>query len=367
MLTDKGSDTILLIVAILDSTTLTELINYSRALGMEPLVEVATEEEAIKAVSCGALVIGVNNRDLNTFVVDPARTSRLSQFIQDPKSILLALSGVLVGEALMKAEDKIFKIQELLGIDGVGEIKPRSTGPLVKICGITNAVDYTSAIDNGADFVGFIFEKSSPRYVDPSIVESIITTKFTRSSNPRSDAFQCSPVSAKQWFGSQSLPSKRPLCVGVFTNHSADEINEITDRCGLDLIQCHTFRDSEFHRLLNRPIIQVLSVDLESSEPFESLVATSQSLAGTCVGILLDTSTRGLVGGTGQVFDWTLVKKFSDFGIPVWMAGGINPDNVQEALKYNPYCVDVSSGVESTKGKKDLTKLRDLLFKVKQK
>jgi anthranilate synthase / indole-3-glycerol phosphate synthase / phosphoribosylanthranilate isomerase len=163
-----GADTVLLIVAILPQKQLEKLLHYSRSLGMEPLVEVATPEEMKTALAVGSKIIGINNRDLNTFTVDMERTTRLASNIPD-SIILLALSGitgradvanytskgvhgVLVGQSLMESPHPASLIQTMLG-------------PVVKICGITNAED-AKLCKKGASHLGLIFAES-PRKVTP--------------------------------------------------------------------------------------------------------------------------------------------------------------------------------------------------------
>ena len=361
-------------------------MEYSRNLGMEPLVEVASEVEMERAISCGALIIGVNNRDLNTFTVDPLRTRKLSKHVMDPSTILLALSGiktrddvlenlaagakgVLVGEALMKSESKPLKIRELLGISDKRIEAVKRDFPLVKICGLTNIEDTKCAIEHGADLIGFIFEKSSPRYVHSAVVQAIVSEAglLHNQMECRTEGLNRSPMPANQWFRSlPSFPTHRPLTVGVFTDHTVEEINCITNQCNLDLIQCHSFKNATFHNLLNRPSIQVLSIDFDCPDSLETLLTYSQRLAGSCTALMLDTSIKGLNGGTGKAFDWNLVQQMNDKGIPVLMAGGITVENVMEALRFHPLGIDVSSGVEVAKGKKDPTKLRALLNMVKK-
>ena len=144
-----GADSVLLIVAILTDEKLLEFIETSRMLGMEPLVEVANEQEMNRAIRAGSKIIGVNNRDLHTFTVDPNRTNTLSMLVPDD-CILIALSGistksdidryrlsgarcVLVGEALMRSSNKKALIQSFLGVHM--EQFERNAARKVKICG----------------------------------------------------------------------------------------------------------------------------------------------------------------------------------------------------------------------------------------
>jgi anthranilate synthase/indole-3-glycerol phosphate synthase/phosphoribosylanthranilate isomerase len=355
-------------------------MDYSRSIGMEPLVEVASVDEMKRAIALGAQVVGVNNRDLNTFQVDMNRTNSLSSLIHED-IVLLALSGitsrkdvqvymdsgakgVLVGEALMRSNDKKEFIHGLLG-------KPYHHIPIskrsihVKICGITNSKDALFALECGADLLGFIFAES-PRHVSMEEAASIsqaVRKVYPSPSLPRTDSIMEPPSSVYQYFTSP-LPQKRPLLVGVFTNHSALEINTIAERVGLDMIQLHTPKPKWFHKLLNRPVIQV--VGMKEGQSLQDIVSRAQECVGGAQYLLLDTETSDAVGGTGKVFQWHVVRELREKGIQVWMAGGLTPENVSDAVSYHPTVLDVSSGVEQTKGKKDHTKLDRFISTVHQ-
>lgn len=202
-----GADTVLLIVAMLDDVLLKELYDYSRSLGMEPLVEVNNPEEMNRALAIGAKVVGVNNRNLHDFNVDMGTTSRLAEIAKERGIILCALSGitgrkdvekyvsegvgaVLVGEALMRSKDKKAFIHDLLGLDSslskttsatngiptsisTSTTSPNSLNglptsndpsvPLVKICGISTTDAALAAVLAGADMIGMILAPGTRR------------------------------------------------------------------------------------------------------------------------------------------------------------------------------------------------------------
>ncbi|KAJ3324932.1 bifunctional tryptophan synthase trp1 [Boothiomyces sp. JEL0866] len=362
-----GADTILLIVAMLTDAQLTKLIEYSRNLGMEPLVEVAAVSEMKRAISLGAKVVGVNNRDLNTFQVDMNRTTTLSALTENSDIILLALSGitsrndvetyiesgaqgVLVGEALMRAASKPDMVKQLLGAR-----KADSTSQKVKICGITNVRDALHACDSGADFIGLIFEEKSPRFVTKETAKAIV--QEIRSNYPKTEKNSDStlltiPVTASEWYSAQKF-DHGPAVVGVFTSHSVAEINEIATFCSLDYIQLHKPRSVQFHKLLNKPVIQVIGIDASATDVFNQVLQDVERYNLSAKAVLLDTTTPNAIGGTGHTFDWSLITKLRELGIPVSLAGGLNPDNVKEASQLKPVFVDVCSGVEASKGIKD--------------
>lgn len=189
----------------------------------------------------------------------------------------------------------------------------------IKICGITNSTDATRAIANGADFLGFNFYPASPRYVTPVKARRIV----------------------------RKLP-KRVAAVGVFVNEPEEKMLAIARSVGLKYLQLHGDESPAAVARLERamPVIKALRV----KKPFS---ATQVSRYRTASALLLDGFDRRLRGGTGKTFDWKIARRASSH-IRVFVAGGLAPENVAEAIRIaKPYAVDVSSGVESRPGKKD--------------
>jgi phosphoribosylanthranilate isomerase len=198
----------------------------------------------------------------------------------------------------------------------------------VKVCGMTSLKDALVAVEEGADAVGFIFYKKSPRSVTMKIVREIVL----------------------------ELPPFVDT-VGVFVDESAVQINKIADYCNLDIIQLHGDESPTFCKRIRRKVIKAFRVkDMQSVKKISSFQVS---------GFLLDTFSENLHGGTGKVFDWNLVLPAKKFG-PVIMAGGLTPNNVQQAVRQvRPYGVDVCSGVESEPGIKDHKKVRAFLKNAK--
>ncbi len=194
----------------------------------------------------------------------------------------------------------------------------------VKICGITNLDDALAALAYGADALGFILAPLSPRYIHPEKVFDII----------------------------EKLPAFITT-VGVFTSGSDADIRTIINFCGLDRVQFHGTFSRETLELFAMEAIQVLKIkDASSLEQFKPAPARA---------LLLDTYDEKMAGGSGICFDWELAIAAKQFG-SIILAGGLTPDNIQEAIqKVHPYGVDVSSGVELKKGKKDRQKLRKFI------
>jgi len=145
--------------------------------------------------------------------------------------------------------------------------------------------------------------------------------------------------------------------VGVFVDETAEQINKIADYCNLDIIQLHGDESPTFCKKIRRKVIKAFRIkDMQSVKKLSSFQVS---------GFLLDTFSENLHGGTGEVFDWNLALPAKKFG-PVIMAGGLTPNNVQQAVRQiRPYGVDVCSGVESEPGIKDHKKVRAFLNNAK--
>ena len=198
-----------------------------------------------------------------------------------------------------------------------------------KICGITRIEDALAAVEAGADAIGLVFYAKSPRAVNVQQARAIIA----------------------------ALPPF-VTTVGLFVNASRCELGEILDAVPLDLLQFHgdeTPADCEGY---HRPWIKALRV-----KAGDDIAASCKAYAGAS-GILLDTYVEGVPGGTGEAFDWSLVPK--DLGKPIILAGGLSATNVAQAIaQVHPYAVDVSGGVEQSKGIKDHAKIRAFIQAVR--
>jgi phosphoribosylanthranilate isomerase len=199
----------------------------------------------------------------------------------------------------------------------------------VKICGITNLDDALTAVDLGADALGFVFFRDSPRHVSCDNAASII----------------------------RKLPPF-VTTVGVFVNERPEQIEKIVSLTGIDIIQLHGDEPPSLCTLSRRIIKAIRVKSLESLDPLIDY-------QGRVCSFLLDTYTPDVLGGSGRVFNWEIASYAKRFG-SIILAGGLTPDNVAEAVRQViPYGVDVSSGVESRKGKKDHNKLKFFIERAK--
>jgi len=227
---------------------------------------------------------------------------------------------------------------------------------LVKICGMREPRHAVAAADAGADFVGVIFAPSRRRVTveqAQAIARALGSTQATAEAPPADG-----PVDARwfrQWARSieSLLGRKRPLLVGVFADAEPSTINSIAESCGLDLVQLSGHEAWGMCLEIARPVIKAVRVSASASA--RSILGTMRP--GTAALCLLDSDVKGILGGSGQTFDWRVARGVAAKR-PIILAGGLTPENVGEAVRLvKPWAVDVSSGVE-TEGVKDAAKIR---------
>ena len=171
---------------------------------------------------------------------------------------------------------------------------------------------------------------------------------------------------AKQIVAAIGQFNPRPLMVGVFVNMPAPQVNSIAACCGLDWVQLSGDEDWHYCQLIEKPLIKAIHVakDQSAEEIVTRLELGYRILGSEGFICLLDTRVKGVYGGTGQTFDWTLAELASR-RFPVLLAGGLTPDNVAQAIStVKPWGVDASTGVE-TEGHKDVSKIRALIQAVR--
>jgi len=199
----------------------------------------------------------------------------------------------------------------------------------VKICGLTNLEDALVAAEAGADALGFVLYVRSPR---------------------------CAKPTAVQWSIRQLPPYV--TTVGVFANIGAKEILDMMERCGLDLAQLQGDEPPSVCKRLGSKAVKAIRVkDRDSLDSMKNYSVRA---------FVLDTYTEENFGGTGKRFDWDLAVAAKQYG-RIILAGGLNPENVREAIqKVRPYGVDVSSGIEERIGKKNPEKVRQFIARAKE-
>lgn len=332
---EAGADGLLLIAAALNDEQISRFRKITEEdLRMDALVEVHTVDEIRRAERCGATLIGVNNRNLRTLEVSLDVSINLAREAS-PGTLLVCESGLrsgddlrrlqgcgyqgfLIGEALMRADDPAAALRSLITVASEEMVR-------VKVCGITNLNDALACVGAGVDMLGFNFYRRSPRYIAPAEARRII----------------------------ERLPSE-VTSIGVFVNEEGpEEVARIADLAGVTAVQLHGDEMPFYCQALkNHFVIKALRVQ-------EDFIPEQISEYGTDA-ILLDSFSAKVRGGTGERFDWSVAQSARQFVSKLFLAGGLTPENIGEAVEIvQPYAVDVCSSVETTAGKKDVRRVRD--------
>lgn len=386
-----GADAVLLIARILDDEQLIKMAKRAQGLGIQAFVEVREKNdfrkldvvlEALGADAAKTIVAGVNSRDLATFHTDPlvpaAVRGKLPAKAVFESGILsagdaayarnLGFTGILVGEAVAKnpplAKEVVAAFES--GCENVrgkfwkkiaerrdakrfsakfpelaeGSVRPH---PLVKICGITREEDGLLAAELGADMLGFVF----------STTKRLTTEEFVRDFAAKIRL--CHPER------SVNGVEGSPLLVGVITDLESPEGKtaiRLAREGALDAVQFHGITppaDADYAHYCAARVGEPADFDY---------VATLRTCGEPR--ILLDAKVEGIPGGTGKTIPESLLREKAG-DLPLWLAGGINPENVGEIVaKFRPELIDVSSGVEDAPGIKNAEKMRKL-FEILQK
>jgi indole-3-glycerol phosphate synthase/phosphoribosylanthranilate isomerase len=365
-----GADAVLLIARILDDEQLVKMAKRAQSFDMQAFVEVREVDdlrklkvvtEALGDAAAKTIVAGVNSRDLATFHTDPLVPAGIrnklpakavfESGIHTPADAAYARSlgftGILVGEAVAKNPPLAREVAFSFGSSCVNargnfwkkiaelrDAKPLVEGngmrrPLVKICGITRMEDGLCAVEAGADLLGFVFSNT----------KRLTTEKFVREM-------------------SAALPSPKPLLVGVITDPESEEGRtaiKLAHEGILDAVQFHGVEPGD------AGCAYYCAARVGEPEDFECVVALRKDGEPR---ILLDAKVEGILGGTGKTIPESLLREKAG-DLPLWLAGGINPENVSAICeKFHPELIDVSSGVEDAPGIKNPEKIRKLFEKV---
>ena len=199
----------------------------------------------------------------------------------------------------------------------------------VKICGITSEADALAAAEAGADAIGLMFYEGSPRHVTLEQAKAI----------------------------SAALPP-HVMRVGVFVNAEEAFVHQALTECMLNILQFHG--DESPEECSRYPVMTLKAFRVQGEETLAQLEAYPSA------GYLLDAYVKDALGGTGATFNWDLAVRAQEFGKPIFLAGGLTPENVAEAVrKVQPFGVDASSGVEIEPGRKDAEQMRTFVAEAK--
>lgn len=197
----------------------------------------------------------------------------------------------------------------------------------IKVCGITRRQDAEFAAEIGVDAIGLVFYEASPRAVDIMQAQQIVA----------------------------QLPPFVSV-VGLFVNAADEFVRQCVDSLAIDILQFHGDESPEYCQQFNKPYMKAVRMQTETD--LQSIAAQYASSSA----LLLDSYQAGVPGGTGKTFDWSLISQVNK---PIILAGGLTVDNVAQAVQQvRPYAVDVSGGVEQTKGIKSREKMSAFMQEV---
>jgi indole-3-glycerol phosphate synthase/phosphoribosylanthranilate isomerase len=363
-----GADAVLLIARILDDAQLVKMAERAQKFGIQAFVEVREADDfrklsvvtaALGDAAAKTIVAGVNSRDLATFHTDPlipaSVRSKLPAKAVFESGILsaadatyarnLGFTGILVGEAVAKnpplAKDVVSAFES--GCENArGQFwkkfaerkvaRQEARRPLVKICGITRVEDGLLAAELGADMLGFVFS-TTKRLTTEKFVTSF-STKLRAGGNPYI-----------------------PLLVGVITDPNSVEGKTAIKLAQEGVLNAVQFHGVDPHDSGNAALPCYCATRIGEASDFEKVEVLRKNGEPR---VLLDAKVEGIPGGTGKTIPESLLREKAS-GLPLWLAGGINPDNVATICeKFHPELIDVSSGIEDAPGIKNHDKMRAL-------
>ena len=315
------ADAVLLMLSVLNDEQYRELAAVAKSLNMGILTEAISEEEINRAIALGAEVIGINNRDLRDLKIDLNRTRELAPLVPKDRVVICEsgiyhhaqvkelahyANGFLVGSSLMEETDLDMACRKLI----LGQNK---------VCGLTRAEDAKASYAAGAVFGGLIFVEGSPRHVSVAQARAIT---------------EAAPLNF----------------VGVFRNESKEMIQSLVETLQLSAVQLHGDESENY--------IKKLRSLIPGCQIWKAVAVTDvlPDLNFTADRLLLDSKVGNQSGGTGHAFDWSLLADLPKE--KMMLAGGINPENIPEAIKVGCLGVDLNSGVESAPGIKDADKIQ---------
>jgi len=327
------ADAILLMLSVLDDDAYQAYRDTAHSLNMGVLTEVSNEHELVRAIALNAKVIGINNRDLRDLTIDLNRTKELAVKIpqdrivisesgiyhhQQVKELSAYANGFLVGSSIMSQPNIDLACRKLI----LGENK---------VCGLTHARDAADVHKAGAVYGGLIFVEKSPRFVELEQARLVMLGA--------------------------------PLAyVGVFQNEQVELVAYTAKSLGLSAVQLHGDESPKY-------IKQLLAVLPKNCEVWKAHGITDSLPEFEKYNVskhILDTRVGEQSGGTGQRFDWSLLEQQNGDKNKIIIAGGLNPENAQQAALIGCAGLDFNSGVESAPGKKDAEKLNKSFSEIRR-
>jgi indole-3-glycerol phosphate synthase/phosphoribosylanthranilate isomerase len=331
-----GADAILLMLSVLSDDEYKELAEVAERYNLDILTEISTEDERDRAITLGAKLIGINNRNLRDLSTDITRTFDFAPTIPDDRIVISesgiytnaqvrelspAVDGFLVGSSVMAEDDIDLACRKLIYGHN-------------KVCGLTAIEHAQAAADAGAQFGGLIFAEKSPRFITPEQARAITS----------------------------QVPQLN--YVGVFVNHKRCDIVEFANQLKLSAIQLHGQEDQEYINDLQKKLAQT---DAKNCQIWKAIPVEEQIPKFT-----INTPHYVLDGknaGSGQTFGWQALADSEQNLSSCFLAGGLNGENIQQAVAQitaqDLFGLDLNSGVESSPGVKCSEKLNHVFSQIR--
>ena len=331
------ADAILLMLSVVNDETYRMLADLAHSLGMSVLTETSNEEEFERALALGAKIIGVNNRNLHDLTVDLNRVVELTEKYADriPADIRIISESGIYNHSQIRQLQKVahgFLIgSSLMGNQNLNNAVRSVIFGENKVCGLTHAQDVKIVYENGALYGGLIFVEHSKRCVSLRQAQELVTAAPLR-------------------------------FVGVFQNQDIDFIVKIANQLQLYAVQLHGVETEAFITALRQQLPESTQIWKAISVNTESQSAIDFTDDLNVDRYIFDSQTENQQGGTGKTFDWSLIPEYLKHKII--LAGGISPNNVEQAIQQNCLGLDLNSGVESSAGVKDQEKVRLVFEKI---
>jgi indole-3-glycerol phosphate synthase/phosphoribosylanthranilate isomerase len=327
-----GADAVLLMCSVLDDAELRVCLAAAAELAVDALVEVHDEAELDRAHAAGARIVGINNRDLRTLRVDLAVTERLAPRVRRGVACV-AESGIADRadvDRLRPYADAFLVGSSLMAQERLDEAVRALLFGRVKICGLSRPEHALAAWNAGATHGGLVFWDRSPRAVD---LESAAAVR-------------------------REVPLR---WAGVFVDETPARVAEAARALALDVVQLHG-GETPAHVAELRPLLPegtaVWKARHVGADPVGSTAATGADR------MLLDTFRRDVPGGTGERFDWQVLRDHPERR-EIVLSGGIGPESACAAQSLGPWAIDLSSGVERAPGDKDPARIEALFAAVR--
>lgn len=320
------ADAILLMLSVLDDETYQNLSALAHQLGMGVLTETSNQAELERAIALGAKVIGINNRNLHDLSVDLGRTPPLATQIPTDR-IIISESGIYSHQQVQQLKPYVHAFligSSLMGNDDLNNAVRAVIFGENKVCGLTRPQDVKAVYHHGALYAGLIFAEKSKRCVSLRQAQELVTAAPLR-------------------------------FVGVFQNQEMDFIVKIASQLNLYAVQLHGAETPEFITALRAKLPEQIQIWKAISVDINAASAVEIPQISAVDRYVLDSKIDNQQGGTGKTFDWSKIP--TALKNKILLAGGINPENVQQALQQNCSGLDLNSGLESSAGIKDELKI----------